>query len=310
MNAEHLRYFLAAARHGSFAADAKSLNMSPTPVSYAIGALEARLSTTLFNRVRSKGLTLTPSGKRLQEHANQVVSELDALESRFRSHNGQFAGELVVGCQESLVWSLMPRALKLTAERHPKLQVSIRTVPLATDYSTLLAGEIDLLVTFRHVVDQNPRICVTPLCAPQPTVMMRAGHPLDRGQTEISLSEIALFPQVMNVEPAAYELSMEMFRSAGCVPTVNCQCDVTAGSQAIVGQSDVVALRVALPASNVSPLGDKLAYYTLADRVPTASVIAARVARSSIGIPSKRDAFISICEQLFTTGAMRTHFSY
>lgn len=310
MKLDHLRYFVASAIHGSFAAAAAHLNISPSSIGYGVGVLEDELRTPLFIRKPSKGLTLTRDGAAFLKECRHILSELEALESRAKNANHQFEGELIVGCQEGLTWSLLPRAINILSARQPKLRISTKMASLDGDYMALDKGEIDVLVTFRHDDDSASAYDVTKLCKTIVCALMRKGHPLDRGDKPVSLKDLAKFPQIMNNETAALELALAHYRSQGLSPPIAYYSNVSASAQALVGQSDAVSLRVLRPATQYSPLGDELVYRRVREALIQPYIVAVKVKSRTATYKNKRDIFIETCKELFDNGAMLTHMFY
>src|SRR5215213_9644884 len=81
MTLQQLRYFLAAADHGSFSAAAAELLMAQPSLSDQIRRLEAELGVALFARA-GRRLTLTEAGRMLRPHAERTLAAAeDAIES-------------------------------------------------------------------------------------------------------------------------------------------------------------------------------------------------------------------------------------
>jgi DNA-binding transcriptional LysR family regulator len=81
MTLQQLRYFLAAAEHGSFSAAAEALLMAQPSLSDQIRRLEAELGVPLFARAGRK-LVLTEAGRMLHPHAERTLASAeDAVES-------------------------------------------------------------------------------------------------------------------------------------------------------------------------------------------------------------------------------------
>jgi DNA-binding transcriptional LysR family regulator len=81
MTLQQLRYFLAAAEHGSFSAAAESLLMAQPSLSDQIRRLEAELGVALFARA-GRRLVLTEAGRMLQPHAERTLADAEeAVES-------------------------------------------------------------------------------------------------------------------------------------------------------------------------------------------------------------------------------------
>lgn len=310
MKLDHLRYFLAAASEGSFTAAGLKMHITPTSVGHAVNVLEGQLGTDLFVRKPSRGLTLTVDGQKLFQQCRQVLADLETLQDQFRGPADQFRGELIIGCQEALIWSLLPRTIRNLAERQPGLRVSMKTTSLDTNYEALEEGEIDVLITFRND-DAAPSSCeVTTLCRPEVCALMRKGHPLDTESETVKLDDLARYPQVMNNEPEAFDLAYNAYRALDYAPEVIFSSNVSSGAQALVGQGDAVSLRVVRSCSTVSPLGDPLTYKRIAGDFFRPCLVAAKVKSRTPGIRNKRDAFIEVCQELVTSGEMRDHLYY
>jgi DNA-binding transcriptional LysR family regulator len=81
MTLQQLRYFVAAADHGSFSAAAESLLMAQPSLSDQIRRLEAELGVALFARAGRK-LVLSEAGRMLRPHAERTLAAAEgALES-------------------------------------------------------------------------------------------------------------------------------------------------------------------------------------------------------------------------------------
>ncbi len=74
-----LPHFVAVAQQGSFASAAIRLGVSPSAVSQAVGNLERRLGTTLFNRT-TRSVALTEAGARYLERVTPALQELEGAE--------------------------------------------------------------------------------------------------------------------------------------------------------------------------------------------------------------------------------------
>lgn len=77
--------FLAVAQHGSFAAAAKALRITPSAVSRAMTRLEARLGVQLASRT-TRALALTAEGQAYRERIAGLIAEIDVVEHSFERH--------------------------------------------------------------------------------------------------------------------------------------------------------------------------------------------------------------------------------
>ena len=105
-----LRTYLAVCREGSISGAARRLNISQPSVSVAIGLLEGKLATTLFERCR-QGIVLTAAGHALARRAEAMEALLrDAAEEVAHAAAGVLGPLRIAGTPGALV-SLVPQAI-------------------------------------------------------------------------------------------------------------------------------------------------------------------------------------------------------
>lgn len=119
-----LRFFEAAARHGSFKLAAAELNVTPSAVSHGIVALEESLGIALFVREPRK-LSLTPAGEQYFPYIAEAFS-LIALGTQ-RLPDNRTHRTVTVSCAPTLAmrW-LVPRLFEFRAQ-WPNIDVSVDT---------------------------------------------------------------------------------------------------------------------------------------------------------------------------------------
>jgi LysR family glycine cleavage system transcriptional activator len=137
-----LRVFEAAARTGSFARAAQTLNMSAPAVSQQIKALEGALGRALFDR-GARSVTLTDAGKAFLP---TVVRALHSVESASASlFGGRDSTPLTIQC--SLLFGagwLAPR-LKQFSAANPDIRINLISAIQDEDFT---AGKSDLRIVF------------------------------------------------------------------------------------------------------------------------------------------------------------------
>ena len=93
-----LKYFLEAAKAGSFTLAANNLFVAPSSLSYAIHELEHELGVPLF--VRSAGkkkIELTEYGRKYLPYSEQIFTLLDAGETELKTLKDPLSGVVRLG---------------------------------------------------------------------------------------------------------------------------------------------------------------------------------------------------------------------
>jgi len=96
MSLQSLSVFIAVAEEENFTSAARRLNLTQPTVSFHMDNLEKNLGCLLFNRT-SKGVTLTPYGKRLYESASIVDKMLKTTYNEIRQMAEGNAGHIYIG---------------------------------------------------------------------------------------------------------------------------------------------------------------------------------------------------------------------
>ncbi len=143
MDWDHLRVFLAVARHGQLLAAARTLALNHATVSRRINALEEALGEPLFERT-PVGSALTEAGERLLAVAERVETEILGIAEDTRASGASLAGTVRVGAPDGLGTYFLAGELGRLQEEHPALVVEL--VPLPRTFS-LSKREADLAIT-------------------------------------------------------------------------------------------------------------------------------------------------------------------
>ncbi len=306
---EHLRHFVAVTETGSFTSAALKINISVSSIRNSIEKLETALSIVLFVRKPANGVALTDDGQTLLDFSKQLLSDVEDIEATFIGQNRKLKGNLTVGCQEGLTWSLVPRAIDLINRSHPDLKISMQTIWMETKFETLDRGEVDVLVTFILEKETPPKYDIMELCVPSACVMMRKGHPLDDGNP-VRLENLYKYPHIFIKDGPALPLFYGMYRAVGLEPNIHMFSNISTGTQSVIGRSDAVSLRILRPAHDFTPLGDKMVVPPIVNDLPGPRLVAAiNKRKKSFGL-DKAVEFQKACQMLFETGEMKKHLYY
>jgi|GEM_PF-1072008 len=316
---DHLRYFIAAVETGSFAAAGERLNITPTSIAHGISALEDALDNNFLIRKRAAGVLPTQEGQRLLIACHKILSEVDIMANEFHSLPGRLTGELIVGCQEGITWSIAPRVIGILSKIHPDLRVSVKTIFMDDELQPLENGDVDLLLTFMasriqpnfHDKIDSGHFHKRILCSPQPYALMHAGHELcTKDREKVWLKELVAFPHIFIKDGPAYPMFYRMYEEIGLVPNVATVSNISPAAQSIVGQTEAVSLRIVRPSIDRSPLGDRLGFLELADKVSGPDVVAITHKNNHSDMSRKAKAFIDACQESFDNGSLKENFYY
>ena len=141
MDAGDLRIFEAVARLGGMNRAAAELHTVQSNVTARIRHLEAELGAPLFER-HSRGVALTAAGRRLLPYAARVRDTLDEARRAVRD-DGTPAGPLVIGSLETTAALRLSPVLSRYAQKHPVVDVTLRTGTTAELVDAVLARQLE-----------------------------------------------------------------------------------------------------------------------------------------------------------------------
>jgi len=139
----HLRYFLAVAETLHFGRAAEKLGMAQPPLSQQIRNLERYLGYPLFDRT-TRGVRLTRVGQFFLERARTTLAKVgNDVEMARRLGSGQ-EGALTVGFAGSIMFTGLPKAIRLYRRMHPNVELRLREGATEDQMPLLLDGTLDL----------------------------------------------------------------------------------------------------------------------------------------------------------------------
>lgn len=124
---DDVRFFLAAARTGSFTRAARALKTDQSTVSRRLASLEAEIGAALFERT-PRGPVPTEIGERLRADAVRVEAEMLRFADTAREGDGRPRGLVRIATIESIaIHFVVPRVLPRLAGTHPEIEVALPT---------------------------------------------------------------------------------------------------------------------------------------------------------------------------------------
>jgi LysR family transcriptional regulator for metE and metH len=213
----HLRTIKAIHEAGGLARAAEQLHITQSALSHQVKGLEDQAGVELFVR-RSKPLKLSAAGMRLLRLAEQVLPQIEALQSEFTALRDGSTGRLhiAIECHACFEW-LFP-VLEQFRRTWPDVDVDIRPGLAFDALPALMKDEVDLVVSSDP--EDLPGIEFVELFDYAPVFVAASVHPLAqkeyieaadfRGETLITYpverTRLDVFSQLLipaKVEPAA-----------------------------------------------------------------------------------------------------------
>lgn len=132
--------FLLVATHGSLSAAARQSGRSQPTLSRHIRELEEQLGISLFDRTAS-GLTLSPTGADLADHARNMAQSADALVLAAHGRSEALAGTVRITASVNVARFTLPPILADLMREEPEIEIEL----VASDSSeNLLLREADI----------------------------------------------------------------------------------------------------------------------------------------------------------------------
>lgn len=141
-----LRVLQAVAAHGSVAAAADALHMSPPAVSQQLLALERETGASLIDR-SGRQVALTAAGRLLAAHGECIAAQLRQAERDLAELTGQAAGPVRIAAFQTVMAPLIAPALSDLAASYPAIQpvITERYGPGAV--AEVRRGDLDIVLT-------------------------------------------------------------------------------------------------------------------------------------------------------------------
>jgi molybdate transport repressor ModE-like protein len=197
IDVRRLRVLRALADHGTVAAAAKTLHLTPSAVSQQLAALEREVGQPVVER-RGRGLVLTGAGDVLLEHAHALFAQLERAEADVAAHGRGELGTVIVGAFPTALAAIAAPAVEALAQSHPRLSVRLLDVESPHCFAALVDERIDLAISMESAsapAPGDPRFARRPLLDDPLDAVLPRDHELV-GRAAIALDALAGEPWV------------------------------------------------------------------------------------------------------------------
>ncbi|MGW3464821.1 LysR substrate-binding domain-containing protein [Streptomyces olivaceoviridis] len=209
---------------GTLAAVAAALSYAPSSVSQQLSQLETEVGVPLLEPV-GRRVRLTEQAEILVAHTEAILERLERAEADIAASLSDLTGTLRVAAFQTAALALVPTALGLLRDQHPRLRVHVTHMEPERALPALQARDFDLVLAEEYPGNPNPRpaeleqedLLDDPLhlALPKPAGTGEADGPT------AALRSLADHPWVMEPEgTAARHWAMTLCRNAGFEPDV------------------------------------------------------------------------------------------
>lgn len=180
------------ADHGTVAAAARALHLTPSAVSQQLAALGRETGIALVEH-DGRRLKLTEAAHVLLEHAHLVFAQLEQAEADLAAYAGGRRSTLRIGAFGSALGGLVAPVARTLRTGSPPVAVHALEAEERTCFTALAAGDLDIAISVEFPgapQADGPRFHRRALLTDVLDVAVPADHPL-AGRTGVELDEFA-----------------------------------------------------------------------------------------------------------------------
>ncbi len=206
MDLKQLEYFVRVAEHGGFTRAAIELGITQPALSKQIRQLEVELHQTLFHR-NGRGISLTPSGKTLFEHAKGILEQVARAREDLRELHGSPMGKVILGLTPSAGRILAPNLVTAFQRRFPRASLDIMEGKSSTIHDWLVVGRADIGILYDP--PEAPALHITSVMHEEVCLVCPAARPVPGGKTVLQYADLAHFPLILPSLPHTMRVQVE-----------------------------------------------------------------------------------------------------
>jgi LysR family transcriptional regulator for metE and metH len=226
LEVRHLSLVKAVAEEGNISRAGLQLNRTQSALSHQLRSIEEQLGVQLFLR-HNKRMTLSKSGARLLQSADQILAELKRVEEDVRRIASNKEGLLRICTQCYTAYHWLPSILKVFNRKFPHVDVQIVTEAMSSPIEFLVERKLDLAIVPETIRDRQ--IAFEPLFQDSLVVVMHPDNPLARKRC-VNARDFAdqnLFIYSSSLKD--YTFYNQVLAPAGIVPKQVSQIQLTEG---------------------------------------------------------------------------------
>jgi|TARA_B110000116_G_scaffold265201_1_gene274057 DNA-binding transcriptional LysR family regulator len=270
---KQLQYFVVVAEQKSFAAAAKTLNISQPAITSAVSLLEERLEVELVLRHHAQGVTLTTAGQDLLVRSRSLLIHAKELEINTIDLSEKLHGRLNIGCFPTLSPMYMPKLITNFLNKHNEVDVRLFEGKQKELINGLKNGEYDYVFMYHvdstHAFDKDLEHYSLQRSAPHIIV-----SPKNRLSSfkNISLKQLINFPMVLlDIEPSN-EYFLGLFREKNLNPLIKYRSPSFETVRGFVASDMGYSILITQPKLNYDYNGNPIKYIPIKDKVELGNI--------------------------------------
>jgi DNA-binding transcriptional LysR family regulator len=256
------------ARHGSFSAAADSLSFTQPAISRQIATLEAETGTVLVER-GARGVTLTPAGALLVEHAEVIIDRLALAQSQLEALEGLEGGRLRLGSVATANATLIPKAIRAFTREYPLVELDLAEALSHELVDRLRAGELDLAIT--GVAPAAEEVAFEKLMDDPLFLALPEDHPLV-AKPSLTMADLAEETWVEGRDKTAARPLIAAAQAAGFEPRIRFESTQWLGKQGLVAAGVGITL---IPQMALATVRDDIVLRSLGEDAPSREIFLA-----------------------------------
>jgi LysR family transcriptional regulator for metE and metH len=175
----HLSLVKAVAQEGNISKAGIQLHLTQSALSHQLRDIEGKLGVRLFLR-HNKRMTLSKSGTRLLQSADQVLEELKRVEEDIKRIALNREGLLRISTECYTTYHWLPSILKIFNRRFPNVDVQVVSEATLQPIEFLVERKLDLAIVSGTIRERQ--VVLEPLFQDKLVVIMHPEHPLAKNR--------------------------------------------------------------------------------------------------------------------------------
>jgi DNA-binding transcriptional LysR family regulator len=209
-------------RHGTVAATAVALHLTPSAISQQIAGLAKEVGAPLLER-NGRGVRLTGQARILLEHAEVVHAQLERARADLAAWTEGQVGFVTIGAFATVISGIVAPALRRLQTTRPGIRPTVVEAEPPEVFTRLDAGEVDVAVAvdYRYSPPRaDRRYCRADLLADPLDVVLPVDHPAAAGPS-VRLADLAGEEWIVgNPGGCCAEIALAACAGAGFSPDV------------------------------------------------------------------------------------------